>query len=150
MAYFKTYSELVSYFEGLTATVDGLKTVTVGADEETLNQQNSRIQYPHLRVDTPEWRLANDDENTVARFNFTLFVLTNEPRNTNAAANAALSTTAALASKILKRLWTDADAGKFDIVTGDKTGDAIRKWSGDNDYGWWFGVTIDLYVDDCE
>lgn len=147
--YFKTYLELCNYWPTLTTSVPALKGVTVGADEEMLNQQNSRIQYPHLRVDTPEWSLVDDDDTPRTRYKFTLFVLTNEPKKTNAEANIKLSAMATLAQNILKQLYADADAGKFDLVLGDKNGDAVRQWSGDNDYGWWFNVTIDLFTDEC-
>ena len=149
MAYFKTYLELCTYFEGLPTTVTDLKGVTVGADEEMLNQQATRILYPHLRVDTPEFSLLDNDNNPRTSYKFTMFVLTNEPKKTNAEANAKLSAMATLCEKILKRLYVDADAEKFDLVIGDKTGDAVRQWSGDNLYGWWFNVTIDLYTDEC-
>jgi hypothetical protein len=150
MAYFKTYAELAAYFEGLPATVTSLKGVTVGADEEMLNQQNSRILYPHLRVDTPEFSLVDEDDTPRTRYKFTLFVLTHEPKKTNSEANAKLSAMATLCEKILKRLWVDSDEGKFDLVIGDKGGDAVRLWSGDNAYGWWFNVTIDLFTDECD
>lgn len=148
MAY-KTYIELVNYFIGLTTTVTALKSVVVGSDEDELNQQNSRIEYPHLRVDTPEITFRNEDENQVTRYTFRMYVLTNEPRNTNEDQNTKLSAMATLAQQIHKRLWTDADAGLFDLVWGDRQGDAVRAWSGDNLFGWWFSVVIDLYVDDC-
>jgi len=56
-----TYIELVQYFEGLPAVVTDLRQATVGADEEELSIQTNRIQYPHLRVDTPEISFLNDD-----------------------------------------------------------------------------------------
>lgn len=149
MAFAKTYLELCTYFEGLTTTVTDLKGVTVGADEEMLNQQATRIQYPHLRVDTPEFSLVDDDDTPRTRYKFTLFVLTNDPKKTNAEANIKLSAMATLCEKIIKRLYTDADAGKFDLVTGEKQGDAVRQWSGDNLYGWWFNIIIELYSDEC-
>lgn len=150
MAFLKTYLELATYFEGLTASVTGLKGVTVGADEEMLNQQATRIVYPHLRVDTPEFRLVDDDDTPRTRYTFTMFVLTNEPSKTNREANIKLSAMATLCEQILKQLYEDADAGKFDLVTGEKQGDAVRQWSGDNLYGWWFTVVIELYSDECE
>lgn len=149
MAFFKTYLELCTYFEGLPTTVTDLKGVTVGADEAMLNQQGTQIIYPHLRVDTPEFRLLDDDDTPRTRYTFTFFVLTNEPQKTNHEANKALSAMATLSQKILRRLYVDADAGKFDLVLGDKEGDAVRQWSGDNLYGWFFRVVIDLYTDEC-
>ena len=149
MAYFKTYIELVNYFSTLTTSVPSLKGVTVGSDEETLSQQPTRIDYPHLRVDTPSIRFMNDDDTPRTQYKFTLFVITNEARGTNEDANTALSAMATLAQKILKQLYADAEAGKFDLVLGDKEGDAVRAWSGDNDFGWYFQVVIELYTDEC-
>lgn len=149
MPYLKTYLELATYFKALPTTVTDLKSVTVGSDEEDLNQQNSRIVYPHLRVDTPEIVFRNDDEISVTRYTFRLYVLTNEPLKTNDEENLKLSQMATLAQKIHKRLWTDADLGKFDLIAGDRAGDVVRRWSGDNVFGWWFSVVIDLYVDEC-
>lgn len=148
MAY-KDYSQLVTYFQGLTATVTDIKSVTVGSDEEDLNIQNSRIVYPHLRVDTPELRFLNEDETMLTRYTFRMYVLTNEPKKTNAEENTALSNMEKICRKLIRRLWVDADAGLFDLITGEKTGDAVRHWSGDNVFGWWFTVVIDLYTDEC-
>jgi hypothetical protein len=148
MAY-KDYSQLVTYFQGLTATVTELKSVTVGSDEEDLNLQNSRIVYPHLRVDTPEIKFLNDDENMVSRYTFRMYVLSNEPKKTNAEENAVLSSMEKICRKLIRRLWTDADAGLFDLITGEKPADAVRHWSGDNVFGWWWTVVIDLYTDEC-
>lgn len=150
MAYLKTYKELADYFAALPTDVTDLKTVTVGADEEMLDQQNSRIVYPHLRVDTPELVFRNNDENAVARYTFRLFVLTNDPKKTNAAEIQALSDMATLAQTIHGQLWADADAGLFDLIEGDREADAVRRWSGDNVFGWWFSVVIDLYTEECE
>lgn len=147
MAY-TTYLQLANYFNGLPATLTDIKSVTVGKDEEDLNLQNSRILYPHLRVDTPEPRYLNEDQNMEVRFTFRLFVLTNEPKKTNEEENKVLSSTELIVRKLIKRLWTDADAGLFDIVPGDKEADAVRAWSGDNAYGWWVTVTLALW-DPC-
>lgn len=146
---YKDYSQLVTYFQGLTATVTELKSVTVGSDEEDLNLQNSRIVYPHLRVDTPEIKFLNDDENMVSRYTFRVYVLSNEPKKTNAEENAVLSSMEKICRKVIRRLWTDADAGLFDLITGEKSADAVRHWSGDNVFGWWWTVVIDLYTDEC-
>lgn len=149
MAY-KTYIELATYFKGLTATVTEIKSVTVGSDEEDLGLQGSVILYPHLRVETPEIVFRNEDETMVTRYTFRLFVLTNEPRKTNEQENIVLSAMEQIVRKVIKRLWVDADAGLFDLITGDNPGDAVRAWSGDNVFGWWFQTVIDLYTDECD
>ena len=146
MQNFTEYIELVTYFEQLPDIVAGLKSVVVGSDEDTLELQNSRIKYPHMRVDTPEIRFINDDDSPATRFRFRCFVMTNEPKKTNPEENQRLSEMATLCSEIIAQVFLDADCGAFDLITGDKEGDAVRAWSGDNAFGWWFYLTIDLYT----
>lgn len=146
---YKDYIELVNYFKALPDTVTDLKSATVGADEEDLNQQNSRIRYPHMRVDTPEINYPNDDSEMVTRYSFQIFVLTNEPRKTNDEENKALSAMEKIVRKIIKQLWADADTGLFDMAPAEKDADAVRRWSGDNLFGWRFLVRIDLWTDEC-
>lgn len=146
---FTTYIELVEYFEAMPTSVTDLKSATVGSDEEDLNLQNSRIKYPHLRVDTPTLRFLHDTDSPVTRYELKIFVLTNEPKKTNAEENQALSDMEAIARKVIQQMWQDADAGDFDIVQGDKEGDAVRRWSGDNVFGWYWTVLVDLWTDAC-
>lgn len=148
MAY-RTYLELCDYFAELPTVLPDLKGVTVGVDEEMLNLQNSRIKYPHLRVETPEVVFMNDDQNGATRYTFRLFVLTNENRKTARAESIALSAMEQVCHRLINQLWADADNDRFDLIAGDKPGDAVRKWSGDNDFGWWFSVSLDLYTDEC-
>lgn len=147
--YFKRYIELVDYFEALPGAIPAIKGVTVGSDEDVIEMQGSRIQYPYMRVDTPEITFLNDDENPVTRYRFRLYVFTNEPKKTNREENLKLDTMSALCRTILNQLYADADAGKFDLVVGDKPGDVIRRWSADNAFGWWLDIVIDLYTDEC-
>ena len=149
MENFNEYINLVNYFESLVDAIDGLQTVVVGSDEDTLDAQSSRIKYPHMRVETPEIRFVNDDDSPATRYRFRCFVMTNEPKKTNAEENIKLSQMATLCSQIIAQVYTDADCGAFDLITGDKEGDAIRAWSGDNTFGWWFYLTIDLYTECC-
>lgn len=148
--YFKTYLELVQYFEQLPTSIPAIKGVLVGSDEDVIEMQNSAILYPYMRVDTPEILFGNDDESPYTRYSFRVYVFTGEPLKTNAAENQALSDMAAICQRIIKQLYTDADAGKFDLITGDKNGDVVRRWSADNAFGWWFTATIDLYTDECD
>lgn len=149
---FETYADLVDYFQtDMLAAVTDLKGVTVGADEEILNLQNSRIRYPHLWVETPDVGFRGTDHNPAKRFRFSLVVLTNEPAKTNAAANAALSAMLTLAEQVWAQLLADADAGDFDLVLDEAGGQPVRAWSGDNGYGWRLEpVSIDLPRCECE
>lgn len=148
--FFKTYFELVQYFEQLPTSVTAIKGVTVGSDEDVIEMQGSLINYPYMRVDTPEILFGNDDESPYTRYNFRVYVFTGEPSQTNSAENQALSDMAAICQSVIKQLYIDSDAGKFDLVLGGKVGDVIRHWSADNAFGWWFNVVIDLYTDECD
>jgi hypothetical protein len=148
--YFKTYIELVNYFQSIPTTITALKGVTVGSDEDVIEQQGTLINYPYLRVDTPEIVFMNDDENAATRYTFRMYVFSNEPAQTNGAENQVLSDMATLSRRIINKLYADADNGNFDLITGNKQGDVIRRWSADNCFGWWWNVVIDLYTDECD
>ncbi len=149
MKNYTEYIHLVEYFLDLPSAIDELESVVVGSDEDTLDLQSARIKYPHMRVDTPEIRFINDDNNPATRYRFRCFVMTNEPKKTNTEENLRLSEMSALSSKIINQVYSDADCGSFDLILGDKEGDAIRAWSGDNTFGWWFYLTIELYTEEC-
>jgi len=147
--YYKTYKQLVDYFEALPAAINGLNGATVGADEALLSEQPTQVLYPHLRVDTPTIRFVNDDQNSATRYTFRVFVLMHDPMATNDTANQILSDMATLAERVLRKIQTDASDDLFDLLTGDKDGDAVRAYSGDNLFGWFFTITIDLYTEVC-
>lgn len=145
-----TYIELVQYFEGLPAVVTGLRQATVGSDEEELSIQTNRIQYPHLRVDTPEISFLNDDESPVTRYTFKIAVMTNVSVQTYPNENAALSDMEILIRRIYQRIIADADTTKaFWLPYGEKKSAPIRRWSGDNAFGWMMDIVIDLYTATC-
>lgn len=147
-----TYNDLVTYFEALPDTVAALKGVTVGNDEAILDLQNSRIQYPHLWVETPEVVFTGlGDANPVKRFRFALAVIENDPAKTNAQANAKLSATLAVLEQVYARIIADAeDPGDFTLVYKDEALDPIRRWSGDNGYGWRGTIEIELSRCECD
>lgn len=148
MAY-KTYKQLCDYFEALPTSVTALKSAIAGEDEGTIDAQNSSIRYPHLRVETPTLRFRNEDETMVTRYTFRMFVLSNRKITTNAQANQLLSDMEALARAVIKQMWQDADAGNFDLITGDNEGDAVRAWSADDLFGWWWTAVVELWTDEC-
>lgn len=145
-----TYIELCQYFEGLPTDIPAIKTVTVGADEATIDMQSARITYPHLRVDTPEISFLNDDAaDEVTQFRFRVFILKHEPKNDRREENQVLSDMLDLLKQVYRKLWTDADNNLFDLVTGPNKGDGIRHWSADNCFGWYINITINLYTATC-
>lgn len=150
MAY-TTYSELVTYFEALPVAVTALESVIVGDDEAILSLQNAQVRYPILWVETPEVVFAGiGDADPVKRFRFAITVVENEPLKTNAQANAKLSDTLAVLESVYNQILADADdPGNFTLVYKDEALDPIRRWSGDNGYGWRGTLEIELERDEC-
>ena len=150
MAY-TTYSELVTYFEAMPTVVTDLKSAIVGDDEEILNMQNSRVRYPVLWVETPEVVFAGlGDADRVKRFRFSLAVVENDAIKSNEKANAKLSDTLAVLEQVYARIIADADdPGNFTLVYKDEALDPIRRWSGDNGYGWRGSIEIEIERDEC-
>lgn len=145
-----TYIELVNYFLTIPGLISGVKQVTVGADEEELNLQSNAIKYPHLRIDTPEIEYLNDDENPVTRYKFKLALLANVAVQTYPSENKALSDMEALLRQVYNKIVYDAEnTDDFDLVLGKRGSSPIRRWSGDNAFGWQMDITIDLYTATC-
>ncbi len=145
-----TYIELVEYFQNLPNIVTGLAQCTVGSDEEELSLQTNNIQYPHLRVDTPEIAYRNDDESPVTRYKFRLALMTAVPVQTYENENAALSAMEVLMRRVYLRLLQDTDTpATFWMPSGEKQSNPIRRWSGENAFGWMMELTIDLYTATC-
>ncbi len=145
-----TYLELITFFENLPLQVAGLAQCTVGGDEEELSMQTNRIQYPHLRIDTPEITHLNDDENPVSRYKFRFAVMTAVPDILYRNENRALSDMEILMRSIYDYIVSESDdPTTFYLPPGPKTLTPIRRWSGDNGFGWMMDLTIDLYTASC-
>lgn len=144
-----TYNELVAYFESIPTLIPGIKGVTVGADEDLISMQNTRIQYPHLWVETPGLRFVGTDENPSTRFDLALVLIRNDASKTNPAANARLSEMLNLMTMLWAQLLADADADLFDLNLGPATGEPIRRWSADNAYGWRLEIAITIQRLEC-
>lgn len=148
-----TYKELADYLEALPNDVPGLKQVTVGRDEEELSLQSSGIIYPHLRVDTPDLVYGNDGENPITRYNLRFFLLDALPEQGNYALETqTLSDLEAMMRAIYNKIWDDADSTPpiFDLVLNtNRASEPIRKWSGDNCFGWVMNISIELYTATC-
>lgn len=143
-----TYLQLCNYWRGLTTTVTGLNTVTIGSDEQAIDGQTQPgIKYPHLRVDTPDIYYPNDEGNFVEEYLYTIYVFS--PDNTQRQEDNVLSDMGLLMRRIIAQLYEDSDADMFDIVLGGGKGEPIRKWSGDNCFGWTTQLRIRLYVNQC-
>ncbi len=144
-----TYNELVDYFEAMPSMIPGIKSVTVGADEEVLATQNSRIKYPHLWVETPMIRFTGTDENPATRFSLGLNLIAAEGYKTNPEANKRLSETLNLMTSLYAQLLADSDADLFDLILAPADGDPIRRWSADNAYGWRLELAIEIQRLEC-
>jgi hypothetical protein len=140
-----TYQQLVDYFIALPTNVPGVAQVTVGADEEELNAQTNYIKYPHLRVDTPSITFVGNDENPGIRFGCRIWLMKTVPEVSNyQKENEALSEMLTLLRKVYRQIQADADADTFDLVISENSGDVVRRWSGDNLFGWYLDLQIDL------
>jgi hypothetical protein len=146
-----SYAELCAYWRGLTATVPQIKKITVGDDEQVIDSQTQPgvALYPHLRVDTPDIKYLNGDENLVVQYTYTLFVFAPEATKRTGAEDAVLSTMELALRAVYRRLHTDAWEDVFDLVPAPNSGDAIRAWSGDNCFGWTMKVAIQIYANEC-
>ena len=143
-----SYKELVEYWETMPSTVVALRGATVGDDEEIESLQNTRAAYPHLWVETPDIDFTGTDDNPASRFNFNVAVIANDPMMTNRTANDLLSTLHGILAQVWARVLADSDNDYFDLVLQDGKSDPIRKWSGDNVFGW--RMTISLEIPRCE
>jgi hypothetical protein len=144
-----TYNEVVTYFESMSTLIPGIKSVTVGADEEVMNTQNTRIRYPHLWVETPAMRFVGTDENPGIRMDLGINLIVNDPRKTNAAGNQALSSSLSLMTLFYSQLLADSDNDLFDLILSPNAGEPIRRWSADNAYGWRLEVSIEIPRIEC-
>jgi hypothetical protein len=146
-----TLSQLTDYWLDVPTNIPGIKMVTVGRDEQALDNQTMPgvANYPHLRVDTPSVVLDNEDENPIADFTYQLFLFAAVSSDNPADENAMLSDMLVLLQQLYAQLWADADANLFDLLTGPKEGDAIRAWSGDQCYGWTLKIKIRLHTATC-
>jgi len=146
-----TYSELVTYFESLPNLVQGLAAARVGDDEAITELQASRIKYAMLWVETPSVRFVSPGDVPAKRFRFALVVLINEPKKTNAEANGKLSASLELLERIYAYILNDAETtDQFVLVLNDAESEPIRRWSGDNCYGWRMEIEIELERCECE
>jgi hypothetical protein len=144
-----TYIELVQHLEAYANSVTGLKTVTVGADEDTIGAQSSLIKYPHLRIDTPAPQLLDPEDNYRTRFNFVFSVLQNVPQPTNLNENQALSDTLEVLKAVHQRLISDSEDDYFDLILDNESAKEIRRYSADNLFGWYITFKIELYNKTC-
>lgn len=139
-----TYNEIVAYLESIPALIPGIKSVTVGADEEVMSLQNSRIKYPHLWVETPAISFVGTDHNPGIRFDLGINILAGEGLKTNKAGNTRLSETLNLLSLLYTQMLADSDNDLFDLILKSDAGDPIRRWSADNVYGWRLEISIEI------
>lgn len=145
-----TYIELVDYFLNMPTRVAGINQVTMGADEEELSMQSNSIQYPHLRVDTPVLDFLTQKDNPRTRYTFQAAVMTNVPAQTDyIAENKALSDTEILLRNLIREMHFDADNELFDLIDSGKKATPMRRYSGDNLFGWIMEISIELYTSTC-
>ncbi len=144
-----TYNEIVAYWQSMPTLIPGIRSVTVGADEDVLAMQNTRIAYPHLWVETPQVRFVGADDNPRIRLDFALNLIQGENLKTNPAANATLSGTLNLLTALYAQVLADADNDLFGLILSPNQVDPIRRWSADNAYGWRLELSIEIERVEC-
>jgi len=146
---YSTYDQLVAYWKAIPTVVSDLKGATVGNDEAIEDLQNTRINYPHLWVETPDIRFVGTDVNPATRFQFNIAVIINEGYRKADEANKKLSQALTILQSVWARLLQDGDEGLFDLILQDGEGDAIIAWSPDNDFGWRLQVVLEIPRMEC-
>lgn len=142
-----TLSALVAYLTTFPTTIPEIKAVEFGDEEEILNRQNTRIQYPCLWVETPTVTLISEPPGRL--FAFGLTVLHNVPKDDNRMAIERRSQALDIAEKAWRKLEDDEENGLFQLESTRTEGDPIQKWSGDRDTGFRFEVRLITGREDC-
>lgn len=142
-----TLIELETYLATFSTAIPAIKAVEFGDEEEILNRQNSRIQYPCLWVETPTVTLIGEPPGRL--FVFALTVLCNVPKDDNRLARERRSEAIDIAEKAWRKLEDDEEAGLFQLDATRTEGDPIQKWSGDRDTGYRFEIRLTTGREDC-
>lgn len=142
-----TLSQLEDFFADFPDTITELASVEFGDEAEILNRQNSRIKYPVMWVETPTVTFTHEPAGV--QYAFPISFLANVPRGAGAEERAARSAMLVLAQRAWARLVAGEAEGLFQFVRNEEEGDAILKYSGDNDTGWRFVARLVVGRDDC-
>ena len=142
-----TLSEFETYFLNFTTDIPELAQVLIGDEEELLNLQNSRVKYPLMGVGTPTPSFLYDPAATV--FEFPFIFLKNVSKDSPEAQRAARNEMLIIAQKAWARLERGESEGLYEFIRNRDEGDAIMKYTGDNDTGWRFVARLKVGRDDC-
>lgn len=142
-----TLTEFETFFLTFPTDIPEIAQVLIGDEEELLNLQNSRVKYPVMGVGTPQPAFLYEPAATV--FEFPFVFLMNVSRDTPEAARAARNDTLIIAQKAWARLEAGEAEGLYEFQRNRDEGDAIMKYTGDNDTGWRFTARLKVGRDDC-
>ena len=109
------------------------------------------IAYPLMRVDTPDIRFGGAYDAPFKRYAWRLAVMTNIPETHDyRIENKTLADMEALIWAVYGKIVKDAYHNRFDLI-GDPDGTPIRRWSGDNCFGWQISFTLEVLIgwEDC-
>lgn len=140
-------NEIEEYLDNFPTLVPGLASVVHGDEDEILNRQNSRIQYPCLWVETPAVEFLNDPP--AKRFTFHVAVLFNVTKDDPRLERQRRSEALTLAERVYARLEAGQEEGRFEFYSTVSEGEPILRFSGDRDTGWRFNVQLTVGRDDC-
>lgn len=143
-----TLEELELWIEEFSTEIPDIKEVIFGGEEEILNRQNSRIQYPCMWVETPSPRFVFDPPGIT--FEFMCVFLMNVPKEGDKALyRSARSTSISIAEKAFARFEAGEELGLYQLERQASEGEEIFPWSGDRDTGYRFQVRLTTGRDDC-
>ena len=139
--------ELETYLEGFKPAIAALASVEIGDEEEILNRQNSRIKYPCMWVETPAVSLISTPPGRM--FKLAITFLYDVPKKDRKQERQRRSIALDIAEKAWTKLEDDEETGLFQLDSTRTEGDPITKWSGDNDTGYRFELTLTTGRNDC-
>lgn len=142
-----TLAQFDTFFLTFSTDIPEIAQVLIGDEEELLNLQNSRVKYPLMGVGTPQPSFLYDPASVLYEFPF--IFLMNVPKDTPEAQRAARNDMLVVAQKAWARLEAGESEGLYEFVRNRDEGDAIMKYTGDNDTGWRFTARLKVGRDDC-
>lgn len=142
-----TLTALEEWFATFPDTITELAGVEFGDEDEILTRQNTRIRYPCMWVETPAPTFTYDPPGL--QYACALTFLQNVSKPSGANERAARSAMLVLAQKAWAMLEAGEAQGLFQFERNREEGDAILRWSGDNDTGWRFVARLIVGRDDC-
>jgi hypothetical protein len=143
-----TLTELEEWIEDFPTHIPEIKEVIFGDEQEILNRQNSRIQYPCMWVETPSPRLVYNPPGMQYSF-FCTFLMNVPNEGDKTQYRAARNTCILNAQRAFARFERGEEAALFELQREAAEGEEIWPYSGDRDTGFRFQIRLTVGRDDC-